>query len=1179
MARRVLYETNYTFTPSTRTIVIQRYIPRERLILITNVTTGVPIFNFSDSRLTATSYTATASYTGAAGGQGTTTIVLAYNTTAMSGADRLQIMLDEPNEMMTPSEALMDPVGKLRVSMPQSLIDTDFEYGLQPTKWENMNLISNKATLFYLPNQTIASVTNIATTSGSRAVTVSTTAAGTAGLVVGAYVFVQGTTYGPADGYYLIDTVTAGASFTYLMKNNAVATTSIWINGITNLYLAFQYTGCTDAVSTITNSGTTVTVATTHPHGLHVGNYVMLRNFVANTNAPNGAWCVTAITSPTTFSFQAISTPTGTIATTRNLTTVAITGTGGEFSCDTTTLWVGMRITISGTLGGTGSITGYASPTTYQIFATNGSTTFTLRTLGGGAIVTTAGTPTGLTYATSGAQGVAGELSPRPEGVFYHRAFDGGVQYNSSSSFHGLQTMRQSRRYFRYQSGKGIQFSTNVIMKPGMNVDVISSVGNVVTVQTKIPHNLSTGVSITVSGCTPTAYNGTFTITSIIDHNRFTYTAGSSPGAFTFGIPFVVVNSWFNSMVRVGMFDSQNGFFFEFDGQNLYAVRRNTSTQLSGTVAVTNQSSTVTGTNTLFSKQMAPGDFISIRGMSYRVATIASDTSMTIMPEYRGNTVAAGVVISKTIDTKVAQSSWNIDPMNGTGPSGYNIDLTRIQMIYMDYSWYGAGAIRFGFKDIKGEVQYCHRLVHNNSLTEAFMRSGNLPARYETNTLGAYTYVTATLANSGTTLTVADTSLFPSSGSLMIQNPLATTALTSVTIADTAGGFTCASTTLAVGMNVTIVGTYGGTGSITGYVTGNVYRISATNGSTTFTLQTQAGAAIVTTAGTPTGLTYTPSAYEYVVYTGKSATTFTGLIRGTVGSSPASVVTTSGSATITGASLTTAAVQVGMFITGAGIPDGTHIVSIVAGTAVMSQAATASATITATVYAMGAVNPTHTYSATSLIGVYGHSPQFSPLISHWGSSVIMDGRFDDDKSFVFTTGMTTSLAIGAGATNCLLSLRVSPAASDGITATLGLREIINRMQLVMRSIGLQTDGRFLGQLILNGVPSGGTFATPTANPSSLAQVAVHGAGTTITGGEAIYAFYTEGAGAGVFTTTARDVQLIRDLGNSILGGAITNNVNQNAYPDGPDILTLVLTNLEGSSRNAIARIGWTEAQA
>ena len=78
---------------------------------------------------------------------------------------------------------------------------------------------------------------------------------------------------------------------------------------------------------------------------------------------------------------------------------VAITGTAGQFSCTAgKNLTVGMQLTIAGTFGGTGSITGYANPTTYQVSATNGSTTFTLQTLAGGAIVTTAGTPTGLTY-------------------------------------------------------------------------------------------------------------------------------------------------------------------------------------------------------------------------------------------------------------------------------------------------------------------------------------------------------------------------------------------------------------------------------------------------------------------------------------------------------------------------------------------------------------------------------------------------------------------------------------------------------------------------------------------------------------------------------------------------------------------------------------------------------------
>ena len=91
-----------------------------------------------------------------------------------------------------------------------------------------------------------------------------------------------------------------------------------------------------------------------------------------------------------------------------------------------------------------------------------------------------------------------------------------------------------------------------------------------------------------------------------------------------------------------------------------------------------------------------------------------------------------------------------------------------------------------------------------------------------------------------------------------ITEPANNTVLTGVVIAGTAGEFTCTATTLAVNQTVTITGTLGGTGTITGYTTGTVYTISVTNGTTSFTL-TDAGAAIVTTAGTPTGLTYTPS--------------------------------------------------------------------------------------------------------------------------------------------------------------------------------------------------------------------------------------------------------------------------------------------------------------------------------
>ena len=83
------------------------------------------------------------------------------------------------------------------------------------------------------------------------------------------------------------------------------------------------------------------------------------------------------------------------------------------------------------------------------------------------------------------------------------------------------------------------------------------------------------------------------------------------------------------------------------------------------------------------------------------------------------------------------------------------------------------------------------------------------------------------------------------------------TALSTVVITSTAGAFSCAAGTLVVGDKVVITGTLGGTGTITGYATGTIYTVSVTNGTTTFTLQTDAGVAIVTTTGTPTGLTYT----------------------------------------------------------------------------------------------------------------------------------------------------------------------------------------------------------------------------------------------------------------------------------------------------------------------------------
>jgi hypothetical protein len=86
------------------------------------------------------------------------------------------------------------------------------------------------------------------------------------------------------------------------------------------------------------------------------------------------------------------------------------------------------------------------------------------------------------------------------------------------------------------------------------------------------------------------------------------------------------------------------------------------------------------------------------------------------------------------VDTAVLQTSWNLDPMNGTGPSGVTIDTSKAQIFCIDFEYLGVGSVRFGFV-IDGKLFYCHQMRHANSVTSVYMRCANLPVSYEiTNT-------------------------------------------------------------------------------------------------------------------------------------------------------------------------------------------------------------------------------------------------------------------------------------------------------------------------------------------------------------------------------------------------------------------------------------------------------------
>ena len=83
-----------------------------------------------------------------------------------------------------------------------------------------------------------------------------------------------------------------------------------------------------------------------------------------------------------------------------------------------------------------------------------------------------------------------------------------------------------------------------------------------------------------------------------------------------------------------------------------------------------------------------------------------------------------------------ADTGWNYDKMDGTGPSGITLDLTQAQILWMDIEWLGVGTVRIGFV-IDGELILCHRFNHANIIESTYITTASLPLRYEITNTGA----------------------------------------------------------------------------------------------------------------------------------------------------------------------------------------------------------------------------------------------------------------------------------------------------------------------------------------------------------------------------------------------------------------------------------------------------------
>jgi hypothetical protein len=92
-------------------------------------------------------------------------------------------------------------------------------------------------------------------------------------------------------------------------------------------------------------------------------------------------------------------------------------------------------------------------------------------------------------------------------------------------------------------------------------------------------------------------------------------------------------------------------------------------------------------------------------------------------------------VSGSMVETKVSQSNWNIDKLDGSGPSLLTLDITKAQILWMDVEWLGVGCVRLGFV-IDGKFIHCHTFYHSNIVTTAYITTASLPCRYEIKNTG-----------------------------------------------------------------------------------------------------------------------------------------------------------------------------------------------------------------------------------------------------------------------------------------------------------------------------------------------------------------------------------------------------------------------------------------------------------
>jgi hypothetical protein len=449
-------------------------------------------------------------------------------------------------------------------------------------------------------------------------------------------------------------------------------------------------------------------------------------------------------------------------------------------------------------------------------------------------------------------------------------------------------------------------------------------------------------------------------------------------------------------------------------------------------------------------------------------------------------------------------------------------------MSYIDYSWYGAGKIRFGFKTTGGQVQYVHEFVHNNNLYESYFRSGNLPTRYEVVTYVNPTYIPF-LFHWGTSV-IMDGRYDDDKAYLFTA-----TSQTLSIPGTTAKSYGASAITLATDL-ITI--------QSHGFTTGDLVQFEgiAPTGARGLNTQNSAISTAVAAYNTQPNLT---NAALYAVYapTPNTLGLFSTAASGATGVAVSTVAQSGNVVTVVSA---THSLSTGQIVRILGLTQLGTVVNFMGPVTV-----TNSTTFTFTV------------STTATIATVADA---GALI--WRLLDITSVGNTQYTNFIYPNGALNNTS-GPGYLP-LLSLRLSPSVSSGLTGKLGDRDVINRMQLRLQEIAVTSTQLADVKMILNGRLNNLNFQGVSS--PSLTQVVNHTLQDTVSGGTQVYNFRATPTSPGNEGTISIDVSDLFELSNSILGG-------DSIFPDGPDILTVCVSRLTGNATQASAKLTWTEAQA